>query len=627
MAKLPRSPIAQDVRNNYQPVREARMSDVDPVGRAIEGVGDTGLEIANRMADAKIASDAAKAEIELTNRLDLERRALEDDNEIDPASLEAMFQERANKVVSEISGNITSPALKRAFGNQSAAVLQRNTIQVRDLSRRKQVDIARGEFVTTVEAYSKTYDEPSNYLQVDPTQPSMAQERLDSQKSFIQSQFRAGIITAEAAADQTIKAEDAFAKGLERKHLNAIDAALDNGDYSGADSYFMANSGDFTSEEMRQKTRDVIEAKQREGGAITIADELWDKSGQNYGEFLNLVRDDPRIKDPEMLQRVEGRGGVRLNQYQAAVTANDTAQWNAGMEYITTGQRIPASLMRDASPKVRDMLQAEQRQRDLHAQQMATASAQEKAAMREVSMGNYRILKAQMVSDPELALLGVEGILADPNLSRLWEGMSPDERGQFVLDAANAKGSGGAPADAVSKAYKSVVNLASAYMPENLSPKDYGKYFDGVGEGDVGVAYLSSNRKKPDTALVFEGELMRLVDEEMARTGGADIQADRAKQLVALAYAKAGADPKTGKTKYPISQDIAAGAVQTDMRRIALDYRRQNPAIWSEAVAIARGQYPNASEALILEEARKLEQRNNFRRATQNPDRFGREVE
>ncbi len=323
MATLPRSPIANNVTNNYRPVAQARASGADPVGQALANAGDAGFEIASRMADAKIATQAAQVELELENRLDQERRALEDDNEVDPASLEAMFQERASKAVSEIGGKITSPALKRAFGMKSAETVQRNTFQVRDVSRRKQVDLARGEFVTTMDAYSKTYDEPSNYLTPKGYDTSPAQDRLASQQSLISAQMKAGVITAETAAEQSIKAQDAYALGLQNKHLKAIDDALESGDYSGADSYFMANSGDFTTPEMREKTRDIIQTKRREGESITVADDIWTKSGENYDEFLRLIREDPRVKGTDMLTAVEARGATRKGQTDAAKAAKD----------------------------------------------------------------------------------------------------------------------------------------------------------------------------------------------------------------------------------------------------------------------------------------------------------------
>ena len=615
MAKLPRSPIAQDVRNNYQPVQQARMSDADPVGRSLEQAGDAAFEIGRRMADSKIATEAAEASIRLRSRLDEEYRLIENDTVGDPAGLESRFRLRASEIVNEEAAQMRSPALKKAFGTKAAESVENFSISMRDVTRRRQVEGAKADTLKVASAYEA--------LASDPSKPrELLEESRDDYIALVDRQYRLGIYSKDDAERLRLAADAAFRKGVSQRHLSTVDTLLDQGRAGEAEEYFKVNYGEIDPE-ARERAESVLEAKSLEATAITKADQFWADANGDYGTAITEAY---KIQNPDERLAVESRLAQLKNQGDAAKAAADQALLEEGMGYIVDGRSLPSDLLRRASPMVIDRLQTEQRTRALWAQQMATATAQEKAAMREISMGNYRILKAQMVSDPEVARLGVEGILADPNLSRLWEGMSPDERGQFVLDAANARGSGGAPADAVSKAYKSVVNLASAYMPKNLSPKDYGKYFGGVGEGDPGVAYISANRSKPDPALVFEGELMRLVDEEMARTGGADIQADRAKQLVALAYAKAG-EKKDGTTKYPIQQDIAAGVVETDMRRIALDYRQKNPAIWREATTLVRSQYPNASDATILEEARRIEQLLSFRRAIQNPDRFGREVE
>ena len=140
MARLPRSPISVDVQNNYRPVQEARASGADPVGQAMEGAGNAGFEIASRMADAKIAADTAEAAIKLRSRLDEEYRAIENDMEGDPAGFEARFRERAAAVANEEAGRITSPAMKRAFAMKSMEQTETYSINMRDTTRRRQVE-------------------------------------------------------------------------------------------------------------------------------------------------------------------------------------------------------------------------------------------------------------------------------------------------------------------------------------------------------------------------------------------------------------------------------------------------------------------------------------------------------
>ncbi len=157
----------------------------------------------------------------------------------------------------------------------------------------------------------------------------------------------------------------------------------------------------------------------------------------------------------------------------------------------------------------------------------------------------------------------------------------------------------------MSKAYKSVSALAGAYMPANLKPGQFDSKFKGVGEGDPGVKRVTNSRKKSDAALVFEGELLGLVEQEVQRTGNPEIPADRAKQLVALAYAAAG-EKKDGSTAYPIAPDVAGGIISTEARRTILDFRSQNPDVWSTTATLVRSKYPDASDAVVLEEARRI---------------------
>lgn len=531
MATLPRSPIANNVTNNYRPVAQARASGADPVGQALGQAGDAGFEIASRMADAKIATQAAQVELELENRLDQERRALEDDNEVDPASLEAMFQERASKAVSEIGGKISSPALKRAFGMKSAETVQRNTFQVRDVSRRKQVDLARGEFVTTMDAYSKTYDEPSNYLTPKGYDTSPAQDRLASQQSLIKAQVRAGIIDSETAALQSIKAQDAYALGLQNKHLKAIDDALESGDYSGADSYFMANSGDFTTPEMREKTRDIIQTKRREGESITVADDIWTKSGENYSEFLRLIREDPRVKGTEMLTAVEARGATRKNQGDAAKAVEQDAVVNEALLALNDTGSVPSSVLRRADGKTREFIQDQLYQRQVRARESASMSAEQRRLAREASDASAKYI-ASVGGDPEMAEMYLAGPAAwkeeAPWLYEQYTALDTVDRAAIESDINKRRTSGGT-ATASDKVFAELIKSVPMLAPDNS------KYGDG-----------RSKKGKPAAEIqAVQASLRQQADEYSARTGGALLTVDERNKMVARAFREA--DPK----RYP----------------------------------------------------------------------------
>jgi hypothetical protein len=623
MAKLPRSPISEGVTNQYRPVQEARASGADPVGQAMEQAGDAGFEIASRMADAKIATDAANAEIGLRSDLDKLRRELEADSETAPEQLESVYRERATKMVADRAGAMQSPALRRAFGTQSAASVESGVINIRDVTRRKQVSSARAEALVLFDNYEKTTTDVLNYTKPEDGGPSLAEKDRDTAIGLIERQRRAGIWDEDTAVEQTLKARAVYDLGLSNSHVFAIDAELERGDAASiarADAYFMKHSGEIT-QEQREKVRDFIEVKKNEGIAVTVSDELWTQSGENYGEFLKLIREDKRITSPDQLLAAEARGAQRMNQRDAADKEKYDADLETGMASVVSGKRPPASWFATASPLAVDRIQTELRTRQEQSLRIAGMTASEKAEAKAVSERNYLSLTASL-TDPQLVMAGRDAVLADPVIREAYDNMLLDDQNKFDKMIIDARGTGGVPADKTLKAYRDVVALVGVYAPDlgtkrvgfGSTPVTLETDFMGVGEGTPGDAYVNQSRKKTPAALALEGEVMRLVGEELQRTGGAPITDARAKQIVALGYAAAGEDPKTGQTKYPVPADIASGVIATDARTQIINFRRDNSAIWTKATQIVRSQYPDASDALVLEEA-KILQRQVERRA------------
>jgi ribosomal protein S20 len=594
MAKLPRSPISEGVTNQYRPVREARASGADPVGQAMEQAGNAGFEIASRMADARLATEAAQVELELSNRLDQERRAIEDDNEIDPANFETMFQERSSQIVSEIGGRITSPALRRAFGTKSAETVQRNIFQVRDVSRRKQVDVARGEFVKTMDTYSKAYDEPSNYLQTDINTPTTAQSRLDAQQSYIQTQVRAGVITAETAAEQSVRAEEAYASGLQRTHVKSITDAIERGDVSKADSYFQANSHEITDPDLRDRVSNAIDVKKNENAALATAERLWSENGGNYDAYIKSADADETLT-PTQRREVKAFGAEMLNQSNAADAQRRRVDTETGMSFVVKGGRPPADWFTTAHHLAIEAVQTELQQRQDRAILAASMTAAEKAEAKAISESNYLKLSAQL-GDSELVMAGVDAILADPQLRDLHDSMTIEDQNKLRETVQKAQQTGGVPADKTLTAYRAVMALTGDM---------YGglKKITAAGEGVPGVKRVSANRQKTPLAIALEGVVLRRTGEELARTGGKPIEIDAAQRIMAQAILEVTEDPKTGKSSYAVDPDVALNIAETDVQTQIINFRRQFPKVWTKATFVAG---PGANQYVVLQEARSL---------------------
>lgn len=590
----------QTAQNELRVVRNAQPSAAaaEVVGETITAFGELGM----RIQEARAEQEAANLEIEAKRRYDAAYRELEADPDAED-QFESRLIEKSREIQNELLGKVKSKPVRDAFDLRLKGIESAYVLDGRDLSRKRTIENIKAGVIGRLASLEDTAKDMSVMFE-DKDRPdlrSFVNER-DVIMAEINSMARGGWIGKDEAAQFKVKIDDLAKKADSDRILNEIDNRLDAGESAAAEEYFKMNYARILPE-AAERVESVLETKTLESRAITKADEFWAKSGGDYGA---AIAEAAKITNPDERLAVESRIAQLENQRTAAEEVNDKRSLAAGMEYITTGRSIPASVMRDASPKVRDILQTEVRTRQMWDQQMANATAEGRALMNQTSKGNYYRLKAQL-ADPQLAAAGFNAILADPALSDLYNNMSPDEQGQFFNDAMAAQSTGGVPADKTLKAYKDVMALVGTSLPEGLTAKTFGTTFKGAGEGDPGVERVSENRKKSKAAIELEGVMMRLVGEELERTGGAPIDQDRAKQLAALALAEAGTDPKTGQTKYPVSPEIASGVIAADARTQIITFRRDYPAVWSKATQIVRSQYPDASDALVLEEARKLQ--------------------
>jgi hypothetical protein len=545
MAKLPRSPLSEGVTNQYRPVQEARASGADPVGQAMEQAGDAGFEIASRMADAKIAADAAEASIKLRSRLDEEYRAIENDMEGDPAGFEARFRERAAAIASEEAGRMSSPAMKRAFSAKSMELTETFGINMRDVTRRRQVEGVKAQTMRVGASYEA--------LSADPSKPrELLDAARDDYMSLIDQQQRAGIFTPDVAEAARIAAGEVYQGGVTTRHLTNLDNLVDAGRYGEAEAYLNANDHEMNPAEA-QKARDVFEVKQREGAAVTTADKLWNDSGQSYEA---AIAEAYKITNPDERLAVEGRLGQLKSQFDAGVQAADQKALDTGMEYVTTGRSIPASVMRDASPKVRDMLQSEQRSRSLWNQQMATLSAEERAAIKEASNISKDYLKGFAALAPAQYMSGPANWGED--LKPIWDSLSAEHKGEILTDI-NTRAAGSQTFDATDKVFKDLVAQVPMLGPSNMKGKDF-----------------SGTSKSPINALAEEqavrASLYQQAQDYAKRTGGAPITPTESKIIIARAFRVANPElyPQVGATNpggylNPVRDQLA---IVTDLKEI-----------------------------------------------------------
>ncbi len=599
MPPLDRYRASQDARNNLRVVDVQAAPADTSVGDAVSAIGELGMRIAAGRAQA----EAADLEVEARKRYDAAYRELEADGEDNGDQFESRMVERSREIRGELLDSVKSGTVRKMFDERLNQIEGGYIIETRNLSRKRQVDGLRASVFESATKLEKTALDKGVPIEADPDRPHLPS--FDGEAAALRakatSMMRNGIIGKEDYAKldaQVIALREAKDSDWV---LDEVDALVEAGDIAAAEEFFKVNYGRILPAQ-REAAEKAFEAQTLEAKSIQIADQLWDEAGQNYGEFIALSA---KIKNPAERTAVEARGARMHNERDAAKSQKQRIDLEEGMSYVVAGKSPPREWMMTADPDavytVQERLQARREQ----SLRIAGMTAAEKAAAEDNSKMNLLRLQSQL-TDPALVMAGRRAILADPQMKALYDNLLPDEQRAFEKTIIDAQANDGMTTDKTLKAYRDVVALVGVYMPEGLSAKKFEGTFKGAGEGDAGTRRVSANRNKSDAAIELEGEIMRLVEEEIRRTGSSDIPVDRAKQIVALGFANAG-KAKDGSVKYPPSADVATGIAATDARQKIIAFRQSNPQTWARATQMVRAQYPEAPDEIILEEALKLE--------------------
>jgi hypothetical protein len=520
MAKLPRSPIAQDVRNNYSPVREARASSDDPVGAALKQAGDAAFEIGERMATAKINADMTKASIKLRSKLDAARREIENDMEADPATFEARFRERAAEIANEEAGTLSSPAGRKAFGLKAQEDVEAYSIRMRDVTRRRQVENVKADTLEAGSAYELLAKDPN-------TAPDILDATRADYDALIDRQVKAGIYTPDEAAAAKIASAEVYRAGVSTRVVTRIDNLLDSGDYVGAKQEFLTKYNDIDPAQ-REKVEDVLNTKSREGIAVQTADKLWNEAGKSWDAFIAEAR---KIENVDDRLAVEARGAQLKAQDDAAKAAEQDAVVNDGLLALNNTGTIPSSILMRADGKTREFLSDQVYQRQARARAEATSTAEERRLRKEASDASAKYI-ASVGGDPAMASLYLEGPMAwkeqVPWLYEEYSQLDPVDRATVDSDINKRRATGGT-ATASDKVFSELIKSVPMLAPKDALAEKY---------GDA----RSKDSKASAEEKAVRASLRQQADEYAARTGGAPLTTADRDLMIARAFK--GADPE-----------------------------------------------------------------------------------
>lgn len=517
----------QTAQNELRVVRNAQPSAAaaEVVGETITAFGELGM----RIQEARAEQEAANLEIEAGRRYDSLYRELEQDGEGSYEKFEERLTEGSSKLRGELLGKVKSKAVRDAFDLRLKGMESGYIVRTRDLMQRRGVEEVKAGLIGRMASLEDTANDMSVlFEETDPTKTetrTFTRER-DVVMAEIRSMQAKGFIGKDDAAVYLQKVDDLAKKADSDRILNEIDTRLDAGESAAAEEYFKLNYGRILPE-ARERAESVLEAKSLEAKAIAKADELY--ATKDYGAAMAEAA---KITNPDERLAVESRIAQLKNQGDAAKEAANQALLEEGMGYITKGQALPSDLLRRASPLVVDRLQTEQRTRRLWEQQMATLSAEEKAALREASSISKDYIKSLGAVDPEMYLAGPDMWSAD--ILEDWNRMAPTDKSDVLSDIAT-KRAGGGTFDAADKVLKDLTAQVPMLGPSNMKAKDL------RGESKSKGAALKEEQ-------AVRASLYRQAQEYAKRTGGAPITPQESKVMIARAFREA------NSTRYPFEE-------------------------------------------------------------------------
>ena len=327
---------------------------------------------------------------------------------------------------------------------------------------------------------------------------------------------------ADEALDQQVK------QALGQSHTVILDQLTNEGRYEEASAYFEKHRGDFLEVDARS-VKAAMDEKDRELKQFAKADAIWVKAGGDYAKALEDVR---KETDPRVREVLEGRIAVLKNQDEAATKATQAAVINDALMAITSGRDVPQEVMRRADGPTRSFIQDELRQTRLQAQQMATLTAQEKAAMKEASNISKDYIKGFSALAPAEYLAGPSEWSGD--LAETWATLTPEHKAEVYADIAT-KVASGQSYTATDKVFKDLIDQIPILGPENQKGVNYTT----GSQGSPGKRTFTPEEK------AVRSSLYRQAQEHAQRTGGAPITPADSDLMIKRAFREA--NPK----RYP----------------------------------------------------------------------------
>jgi len=554
MPTLPRSIEPQvQVRNDRQAQRFNRASNANPVAEATQNAANAVNQIAIKIQEGRTAAEMAKSDIELRDELDVAYREIEADTETDPADFETTYEKRAKEIIASKAGNIRGTQARSVWSERAEELRLQKTMQVRDLTRTRQVEGVKSEAMNVGATYKRLAEDPA-------TDSDTLQEAKQMYESLISVNEKNGIFDKVEAEALRIELDETSRASTSMRHTANVDALVDSGRVGEAEAYFKANDHEILPDQ-REAMEDALRSKSRVSEAVDTADRFMARAEGDYGAALLATRD---IEDTDMRLAVEDRINTMRIQNDQAESAKAEAASDDAWAVLSEGGSVasmPSSVWKSLDGRERVQIQDWERRKREDAQRASQMSAMERQQIKMISGVSRNALSADRATDPEMYLSGPDVWKEEsPNMFADWQRMTAEDQMKVRLDIQERRAKGQS-VDTVDKAFKDVIGLVEYNLPAKAKPANYD-------------TITSTNPDKhSDHERAIRGYLREFVTEHVQRTGESSISPDMAKVMIARAY------QAYKPEKFPMSTD--AGVANFRLRG-------GSEALMSRAQSIAR---------------------------------------
>jgi hypothetical protein len=574
--------------NQLRTVRNAQAKDVS-IGEGLSAIG----EALERVEEVRGQNELARIEVDARRQMDALYREIEQDGEGNYQEFDGRLTKGSAKIKEDLiksaKTSFARQAIKLRFGDIETAYV----LKTRDLQRKRATETAVAEFTASFAALEDTAkDVRVPIFDEDNPDARSFRRELEATQAQLNSLKRGGFIGADAAEELQIKMDDITVGATSARHVRDITDKLDKEDYLRAEDMLLENWNEITPE-ARETLKTTIEDMRESGEVFDLADSIWDQAKGNFGDAMELARQEER---PSMREKVTAELIARANQEDKAKNAEQEEVGTQGLDYLQRGVKIPATVYAAADSRTRqfwDDWKYQQKQREASLRHM---DAETKAALAALDKINQNSVSTMAVRNPDLYLLGPRAWMTqDPDLYEKYKALPPDDRSKIDLDIVTRRESGGTATE-VDSVYTRLSDQAKRQVPD----------------------FAKALRNGVDWAVELDASLWASAEEESAYLGGGEIKLDRVKQLVGSAAAKTRIAPdfpeSLWKGPQPITdvdpETLAAGDAESRKRQ-ALKIATANPLAWRAAKRMMADEgIDNPSEyeiaQRVLEEMRTL---------------------